>query len=47
MRELESGETNQTGYFWGDDTKQELNDWKVNPLAALPAWLETISEKGV
>ena len=45
LRELDSGETKRTGYFWGDDTRPELNDWKVNPLAALPAWLELISER--
>ena len=45
IRELESGPTENTGYFWGHEIKPELNDWRRNPLAALPAWLEVAARK--
>ncbi|MBT3274473.1 MAG: class I SAM-dependent methyltransferase [Spirochaetales bacterium] len=44
LHELCSGDTKETGNMWRDEQELELNDWKVNPLAALPAWLEVVSE---
>ena len=45
LNELAGGETKESGYFWGDEVNSDLNDWRTNPLAGLPAWLEIVSGK--
>ena len=47
IHEFDSGNTKDTEYFWGNDIKKELNDWRKNPLAGIPSWIEIVSEKDV